>query len=274
MYEIAEKRKELKSLSIFVGTGKCNAKCPHCAGVPLRKYAPKEDGIVDLDLIERILVQCYKNGARYLSISSSGEPTLSPKSITKVLRLTKKLKKNGVSFSPTNLYSNGIRIGQDEKFTKTYLPLWQQLGLTTIYLTIHDIDERINAQKYGIAKYPEISLIIKRIEQANLNIRANLVLSKESINTCEKFIQTSMHLKKIGINSISAWVIRNSQDQVDKKLCPDKKELEKIAKWIKNQNLDNYIRLLIGQESRKTYKSGQKLTLFPDGTLSNTWCNN
>ena len=90
MHEITEKRKYLKSLSIFVGTGKCNAKCPHCAGVPLRKYAPKEDGVVDLGLIERTLIQSHKKGALYLSISSSGEPTLSPKSITKVLRLTKK----------------------------------------------------------------------------------------------------------------------------------------------------------------------------------------
>ena len=73
----------LKSLSLFVGTEYCNAKCGHCAGEPLRGYGSKKDGIIDEELINKTIRDCYRQGARSLSISSTGEPTLSPKSLTK-----------------------------------------------------------------------------------------------------------------------------------------------------------------------------------------------
>ena len=38
---------EVKSVCVLIGIGKCNAKCKHCAGLPIRKYAPSEDGIID-----------------------------------------------------------------------------------------------------------------------------------------------------------------------------------------------------------------------------------
>ena len=44
---------QLNSLSLFVGTGNCNAKCNHCAGIPLRKYSPKKDGTINEDLINK-----------------------------------------------------------------------------------------------------------------------------------------------------------------------------------------------------------------------------
>ncbi|MDP3027449.1 MAG: hypothetical protein Q8N63_07085, partial [Nanoarchaeota archaeon] len=87
---------EINSLSIFVGTGQCNANCAHCAGEIYRKSAPTEDGVIDEDLIHKTLRSCYEKGARYLSISSSGEPTLSPLSVTKALKLVNECKKEGI----------------------------------------------------------------------------------------------------------------------------------------------------------------------------------
>jgi len=117
--------KTLNSLSIFVGTAQCNGHCVHCAGVPLRKYAPKEDGVIDKDLIYRTVKECYNKGARYLSISSSGEPTLSPLAVTRTLELVNGCREEGIGFSPINLYSNGIRIGEDKSFCDKYLFLWK-----------------------------------------------------------------------------------------------------------------------------------------------------
>ena len=105
----------LKSLSLFVGTGDCNGNCRHCAGRPLRKYAPKHDREIDLDLVYETMKECYCLGARSLSISSSGEPTLSPLSLTKLFELIKKVKNKGVEYSPINLYSNGIAPRQSRR---------------------------------------------------------------------------------------------------------------------------------------------------------------
>ncbi len=262
----------LNNLSLFVGTGDCNAKCRHCAGVPLRKYAPKEDGVINQDLIYKTIKSCYEQGARYLSISSSGEPTLSPLSVTKTLKLVYECRAEGIQFSPINLYSNGIRIGEEKDFCDTYLPLWRTSCLTTVYVTMHDVNEKENARIYGIGTSPPLETVLSRIHEADLSMRANLVLSKRTISTFDKFVSTVERLKRINVDSISAWPIRGLEDKVDPELSPLESELNKMESWVNNQNPEHKIRLL-REKSKWVYQQGQKLTLFPDGTLSNAWCN-
>ncbi|MBU1855240.1 MAG: hypothetical protein KKF89_05945, partial [Nanoarchaeota archaeon] len=234
--------------------------------------APKEDGIIDKDLIYKTIKDCYEQGARYLSISSSGEPTLSPISVTKTLRLIYECRNERIEYSPINLYSNGIRIGEEKIFCDNYLPLWKDLGLTTIYVTVHDVDEVKNAIAYRIENYPPLDLVVSRIHDANLLMRANLVLSKKTMNSFDKFVSTVKHLKNIDVDSVSAWSIRNKEDRVDPDLSPLEEELDKIERWVESQNPEHKIRLL-REKSKIAYKIGQKLTLFPNKTLSNTWCN-
>lgn len=265
------KMETLKSLSIFVGTGQCNANCSHCAGKIHRKYAPAEDGIIDKDLIYKTLRECYEKGAMSLSISSSGEPTLSPQAVTKTLELVNECKQENIKFSPINLYSNGIRIGEDKNFCDRFLSYWKSQGLTTIYVTVHDIDEKRNAEIYGIASYPRLETVISRIHNADLLMRANLVLSRKTIDNAEKFIATTHHLRALGADLISAWPVRNMDDEQDAESAPSKEELDKIEDWITG-NPDCQVKLL-REKSRILYQTSQKLTLFPDGTLSNTWCN-
>lgn len=262
---------EIDSLGIFVGTGECNGHCTHCAGVPLRKYAPKVDGLIDEKLIEKTIIDCYKKGAKSLTLSSSGEPTLSPISVTKVLRLTFKMKKErNIEFSRINLYTNGIRIGEEKAFCDKYLPLWKKLGLTHIYITVHNIEEKLNAKMYGIEKYPSLRLIIKRLHKAKLLARANIVLSKLTIKDFETFKKTAEYLFVIGIDSISAWPIRGLDDKQDLNLSTSDEELDKMQYWIIKNNLN--VRLL-RESNRKVYKTGKKLTLFPNEVLSSSWCN-
>lgn len=263
---------KINSLALLVGTGQCNAHCNHCAGIIHRKYAPKKDGIIDSDLIYKTIKECYSYGARALSLSSSGEPTLSPVSVTKVFKLIHECRKEGIEFFPINLYSNGIRIGEDKDFCDKYLYSWKDKGLTRIYITVHDIDKDKNAKIYRIRSYPSLEMITSRIHNANLLTRANLVLTKNTISTLEKFITTIKYLKDIGIDLISAWPIRGIDDEVDFKASPLKQELDKMQDWIQeNPRLGKDVRLL-REEYHFLYQTGQKLTLFPDGTLSNMWC--
>ena len=67
---------------------------------------------------------------------------------------------------------------------------------------------------------------------------------------------------------------RNNDDVIDPILAPKLEELIKMKEWIKsNCNSGFNLRLLL-EDSKSVYRDGEKLTLFPDGTLSNTWCNN
>jgi len=260
---------KVRSLGLLIGTGKCNSGCAHCAGVSHRKYAPKQDGVIDEDLIEKTIRECYEQGARSLSISGSGEPTLSPIAVTKTLELTDKLRKEGFDYRRINLYSNGIRIGQDKAFSDQYLPQWKALGLNWIYITVHDTDERKNAMHYHVEEYPLLRTIFSRIHNVNLLVRVNLVLSKENIHNPDRFRQIVQSLIKKKADKISAWPIRNLEDKVDIDLMPDQDELEKMQAYARTQSkLSVYT-----EDDRTVYETGQKLTLFPDGTLSSSWCN-
>lgn len=257
----------MKSLSLFIGTGQCNAKCNHCAGVPLRQFAPKKDGVIDEELIVKTIKNCHEKGARYLSISSSGEPTLSPLSITKVLDI---IVNNKVKFNPINLYSNGIRIGKDLDFANNYLPLWKNKGLTTIYITVHSANEDENARLYGISDYPSLESIVYRIKSNGLMVRANLILSKSIIDTADKFISNAERLFNIGVDTISTWQIRKLDDSLDTDNILSANEVNKIASWIESSGFN--VRLL-KESNRRLYDDSEKLTLFQNGVLSNTWCN-
>ena len=105
-----------------------------------------------------------------------------------------------------------------------------------------------------------------------MSMRANLVLSKRTISTYDKFVYTVEHLKGLGVDNISAWPIRGKDDRMDPRLSPPEDELDRMEEWIdENQGLECRIRLL-REKDREAYRTGRKLTLFPDGTLSNTWC--
>jgi molybdenum cofactor biosynthesis enzyme MoaA len=264
---------EVKSLGIVVGTGKCNANCAHCAGVPLRKYAPKKDGEIDSRKIYQTIKNCYEMGARAISLTGSGEPTLSPVSVTKVLKLIRELNYEGIVFPKINLYSNGIRIGEEKEFCDEYLSLWREFGLRNIQLTVHSADEKENARLYGVKNYPPLKKIVERIHCADLTIRANLVIGKKLINSLDKFAYTVSTLSDLPVDAISSWQVRGMDDKIDLEESLSEVEIGKIRDWIKqNQSFKCPVRFL-GEENQTKYETGEKLTLFQNGKLSNSWCN-
>lgn len=273
MHEIINVDK-VSSVSVFVGTGNCNARCKHCAGLIHRKYAPAEDQLVDKNLIYRTLEFCHHRGARSLSISSSGEPTLSPNSVTELLELVNQLEQDQLRFDKINLYSNGIRIGEDEEFVQTYLLDWWILGLSSIYITVHSANESENAKIYGVPAYPSLRTIVSRIHSVNISVRANVVLSRSSVSTLERFSELVASLKEIGFDSVSAWPIRGADDKLDPLLSPEGEEMRKMSDWAAKNTSDAFVIRVLGEEHHKLYEVGQKLTLFPNGKLSNSWCNN
>ncbi|MBS3094355.1 radical SAM protein [Candidatus Pacearchaeota archaeon] len=189
----------LQNIALFVGTGKCNANCAHCAGSIHRENMPKEDKVVDENLFYRTLKYAYENGARSLSLTSGGEPTIAPNSVTRTLEIAQNF-----DFRKIKLYTNAIRIGKSLKFSKNYLPLWQSKGLTDIYWTVYSISPEKNAQIFRIKSYPSLELIINRIHEADLKVRANIVLSKNNICNLEKFKEIVTWLKNYGVDNIAA----------------------------------------------------------------------
>jgi MoaA/NifB/PqqE/SkfB family radical SAM enzyme len=182
------------------------------------------------------------------------------------------LRKEGADYPSVHLYTNGIRVGKDEAFARRYLPLWKSLGLETLYVTVHDVDPVRNARIYGVKKYPDLETIVRRIHAAGLKVRANMVLAKTTTHTLEVFVHMVTELQSIGFDAVTAWPIRGDDDRIDRSLAPPEVELMRMSSWTQRHTRPHApVRLLLDSD-RMAYESGQKLTLFPNGTVSNKWC--
>lgn len=224
---------KIYSVSVLVGTNACNGKCKFCAATELRKDAPQKDGIVTPNL-ESALRLSSKYGGWSLSITSSGEPTLSPESVTNTLALYDKLKSDGVSFPFINLFTNGIKIGKDKIFSEYYLPKWKKFGLTSIAVSVHSINRKEQAAAYGLEEheYPEWHEIFWAIKHAGLVPRITLLLRKGAIDTPEKFKQAVDFFTVMQkINMITTWEIANA-DGSSNEFTPSWINLIRIRYWL------------------------------------------
>jgi MoaA/NifB/PqqE/SkfB family radical SAM enzyme len=225
---------------------------------------PREDKVMDEQLFYETLQYAYEMGAKSLSLTSGGEPTLAPNSVTRTLEIAQHFE-----YKKIKLYTNGIRIGMSKSFSQKYLPLWQSIGLTDIYWTVHSLSEKKNTQIFGIKSYPSLELIISRIHEADLRVRANIVLSRSNISDLEKFKEFVIGLKEYGVDNIAAWPVRDEKDEYDVNNAPSMIEIQRMREWAET---DNTIQVQT-EEHHELYRNKHKLGLFPDGKISSDWCN-
>ncbi len=145
---------KIYSVSAVIGNGSCNGNCSFCSGKTLGRG--KRDDVLhqtNLRNLEFAIKLSSKYGGWSLSLTSAGEPTCDPDSVTEALTVYKKCVSVGSCFPNVNIFTNGILFG-DEKFCDKYLPIWKELGLTNIVLSVHHYDRTETAKVYGIKKYP------------------------------------------------------------------------------------------------------------------------
>jgi molybdenum cofactor biosynthesis enzyme MoaA len=267
---------KIDGISILVGTSACNANCKWCAGKQHRKHAPQYDGMLDESKLRDVLDYCYGLGCSYITLTGSGEPTLSPTTVTKALGIIHEYRHNGIVFDPVNLYTNGIRIGYDEQFCKTYLQKWKQLGLTSIYVSVYSSDEKLNAEAFGVAEYPEFETIFRRVKKHNLILRVSVILKKGNTDTREKFQKLCEMFFALGVDNISAWPLKNNDDSISDQ-APEEECLRAIQEYAECSSpmyvgsSERTIRVLLGDNKNKQ-TIGKKVALFQNGEISDVWC--
>lgn len=270
MHEITDKtNQKLDGISILVGTSSCNANCSFCAGRQHRDKAPKRDGIIDEARLNNVLNYCHDMNCHYITLTGSGEPTLSPKSVSAVLNIIKAFKERGILFNPVNLYTNGIRIGRDEQFCKKYLKLWKLLGLTSIYVSAYSSNKELNAKAFGIKEYPEFETIFRRIKDFGFKLRISVILRKGYTDGKDSLRMLCNMFYGFGADNISVWPLKNEDDSLSDS-APDRKHLLEIRDLI-GQYPPGALRVLLGNIEKKQML-GKKIALFQNGEISDIWC--
>ena len=225
---------KIYSISVLVGRPICNAKCAHCAATGLRKQANiKDKGTVKN--LKAALRLCHNYQGWSISLTSTGEPTLSPNSVTETLKEIDSLRKEGVSFPFVNLFTNGFEIVKNPKFRSHWLPLWKKLGLTAIAISIHSTDYKTNLIPYGVKpdkkEFPPLLKMIKIIKEADLTPRITLLLHKGYVDNAKKYKHTLNQLRELGIDMVTSWPILTEEG----KRCqgtPSRLNMLKIRYWL------------------------------------------
>lgn len=222
---------KIYSVSAVIGKGSCNANCSFCSGKTLgrgqRNEILHQTNIRNLEFAIKLSA---KYGGWSLSLTSSGEPTCDPESITEALNTYQKCVNDGAYFPNVNLFTNGILFG-DSNFCDKYLPLWKKLGLTNIVVSVHHYKESEQAKIYSVKKYPSFKSIIQNVKKHGIGVRATILLRKDGIETTEQFNLALNTLFDYGYNNITSWTVGNP-DGSRNEYTPSKLNVYKIWRWL------------------------------------------
>lgn len=274
---------KIYSVSALVGDGSCNANCDFCAGKYLRPQAKEKPNY------DKNLESAIKLSARYggwsLSLTSSGEVTCDPCSLTKALEIYQKCAKEGAYFPNVNLFTNGILFA-DENFCREYLKSWKELGLTNVAISIHSVDEKEQARAYNLKDYPNLERIIENIRNYDVGVRGTLLLRRNGVDNALKYEHSVNALIKKGIDNITSWPVGNP-DGTRNKFTPSWFGLFSIRRWLqRNAELchghawgggvydykGNILRItdyVTKHDPKKDFV--RQLVVFQDGTVAYSW---
>lgn len=274
---------KIYSVSALVGNGACNANCNFCAGKYLRPDARENE------IYYKNLESAIKLSARYggwsLSFTSAGEPTVDTKALTRAFEVYDKCAKEGAYFPNVNLFTNGINFG-DKDFCREYLPNWKNLGLTNVAISIHGIDERDQAEAYGVDSYPNLETLVENIEGHGVGVRGTLLLRKGVVDNSKAYESAVHNLIDKGITNITSWPVGNP-DATRNEFTPSRVGLFGIRNWLrKNAKLchghawgggvydygGNILRItdyVTKHNPKKDFV--RQLVVFQDGTVAYSW---
>jgi sulfatase maturation enzyme AslB (radical SAM superfamily) len=274
---------KIYSVSALVGNGTCNANCAFCAGKYLRKQA--QENPIYYKNLEAAIKLSARYGGWSLSLTSSGESTCDPESVSRALEVYQKCAQEGAYFPNVNLFTNGILFA-DNDFCKQYPGRWKELGLTNIALSVHSVDEKEQARAYNIPYYPPFDTIKRNVEAQGLGLRATLLLRKDGIDNAVKYGEAVNALISKGINNITSWSIGNP-DSTRNEYTPSRLGLFTIKRWLhKNAKFchghvwgggvydyhGNILRItdyVTKHDPAKDFV--RQLVVFQDGTVAYSW---
>jgi molybdenum cofactor biosynthesis enzyme MoaA len=221
---------KIYSVSVLVGKGACNGNCAFCAGKYLRPDAKSGDPTF-LRNLEAAIKLSARHGGWSLSLTSSGEPTVSPDDVTDALRVYDKCAQQGAYFPNVNLFTNGILLG-DASFCEKWLPLWRALGLTNVALSIHSVNRTKQARAYGLDDYPEFTEIVKNVRKHGIGVRSTLLLRKGEVDNALTYERSVKYLIEwCDITNITSWTIGNP-DGTPNDFTPSEDGMNDIRAWL------------------------------------------
>lgn len=236
---------KIYSVSAVIGNGACNGNCAFCAGNYLRSQA--SDSPLYWKNYASAIKLCARYGGWSLSLTSSGEPTCDPKSVTKALEIYSECAAQGAYMPNVNLFTNGILLGNAEWCDK-WLPEWKCLGLTNIAVSIHSVNRWRQGEAYAINKhylphmsapspldcygYPRFEDIFANIRKHGIGVRTTLLLRRGEVDGWRSYKASVDRLIAMGSDNITSWPV-GLPDGSRSEYTPSRWGLATIRMWLR-----------------------------------------
>lgn len=240
---------KIYSVSAVIGNGACNGKCSFCAGTYLRPQA--SDSPLYWKNYATAIKLCARYGGWSLSLTSSGEPTVDPRAVTKALEVYADCAKQGAYLPNVNLFTNGILLG-DPAYCEKWLPRWRDLGLTNIAVSVHSVDRWKQGAAYGLNGdvrwpqptpdgkgeilspyvYPAFEDIFNNIRKHGIGVRTTLLLRRGEVDGWKAYRGSINALVAMGSDNITSWPV-GEPDGSRSEYTPSWWGLTSIRLWLK-----------------------------------------
>lgn len=212
---------KIGTMSVVVGTGRCNAKCPFCVS----KLTGKEKNYIDINWrnFEKSTQLAKMSGVTTILLTGKGEPTLYPDMISQYLSRLH-------DFPFIELQTNALNFHYGyEKHLKN----WYNLGLTTICISMVHYDNDKNKEIYGFDY--DLPQIIDKLHKIGYSVRLNNISVKGYIDSKEEVINLIDFCKENNVEQLTCRPVSFPDDPQDKE----------AYKWVKEHKISNYTWRLI-----------------------------
>lgn len=177
------KNKDLKIYLAIAITSACNLKCFYCK--PSGENLDKAIGTIDFSILKDIIMSAYRNGIKNYRITG-GEPTIVPyfgELITFIMNLENDTK--------IRITTNGYKL-------LDYIDILEKYkDRIEVVISVDSLNEYIGDVKYDKYLSDTIVDITKQLLERKINVRYNIVITKENIGSTPELISKALDL---GVN--------------------------------------------------------------------------
>ena len=213
----------IQTMSVVVGSSKCNATCPYCVS-RMTQHDSIDSSEINFRNFRKACRYAQINNVSTVLLTGKGEPTLHPDLITDYLRLLEPY-----NFPFIEIQTNGLTIVEGT-VTHNNMLEWYKMGLTTIAVSIAHYDSSKNSEVLfgGILGSVPPEYVIEKIHNARLAVRLTCIMTKGNIDSADEVINLINFAKENNVEQLTILPVKNAENSSN----------EKVSKWISEHEVD------------------------------------
>ena len=220
---------KIQTFSVVVGTEACNAHCQFCISHITGFDQLPEIKSINFRNFRKAIDLAKLGGTTTLLFTGKGEPLLYPDEISSYMSEISRdnpfpfieLQTNAIIVGEMiQKQLKGIKLTDKEKALEGSLKLWHFLGMTTIAISVIDVENDKNKQCYlhhRNIEYPDLGETVKYLHSLGYSIRLCVMMQRGMVETFEDVQRCAKWCKANNIAQMTIRPIRRTEGELTSK---------------------------------------------------------